>query len=221
VNHKLGTEDLLNPFRGMDLAHQITMDIRNRNPRSRNYVPVYIQIGVGFKRGVYEGRTVQREFDRVLGVFNTLGYPARNVIGVDINKDALDSWKGTGATRIHGDWNDKDILLRVKEKAMSFRFLPPLGSDSKLHAMFYMVYIDTWGGRDCLEVMDNVRATFNPQCLYNFFAFRRAFNSASVHDTIEQKFPTYKFKQTGGDAISSREGILTYPGGAMACLSRI
>jgi len=207
--NQYGTTKLHNPIRGIHLAYQVSLDMKVSRMKSNAYKPVYVQLGISTKDAEYNGNPLIRELSAVKQVLSVYDRP--QLFGVDINKDALNSWDDGSMNLFLGDWVDIDILCTIR-KMIKEKF------DAVNSTPFVICYIDSWGGLESHDIMLAVQKYLYPNTMYSFFYGRAAQSASKVVNFVDNEMNNYTTKNIHGMGI---KGIIGYSGAGMVCLKRI
>ncbi|MBC8551469.1 MAG: hypothetical protein H8D23_17630 [Candidatus Brocadiales bacterium] len=208
-------QDVKIPMRGIELVAQMLHGIRNDITR-RGCSSIYTRVVTVFGAGP-EQSTSPRELHRIIDLFNSLGINLKNIIAVDSNKDFIDSWASTGITTVHGDWNDTDVLIQVKEIAHTRKL------EESTRTAHITLYFDSFGDRTALPILKNMISILSPRRVFSFHATRSA---GTVNDYISWFKENILERYVGGKVYefadlgeaSQSNGFLTYGGCAVVCL---
>lgn len=202
------------PLRGLELAAVMQASYRSdlsRRFKSCNYDTAILVLGTSIRVSDY-----RREMHYTIEMADTLNIPRENIIGVDINLEALMSWETEGITLIHGDWNSKEVFDRIETEYSRIRTYGK--------ALYKMVYFDSWGSNEDTAITEYILNKLRPHRFFSFHATRSAGSvetRRSWYQEIINNLPLirgnkYSFANLG--ELSPYDGFLTYRTGMVACL---
>ena len=188
-------EKVIHPEKVMDVDFIVRKLVFDQ--KLRNCIPSVTVLGAGTTNSYFRDFRFDRELHRIISLFKFKGLPLENIITLDIDRDICKEWSKFGITTFNGNWFDRDIILKIKDK------LKHLENGRWRNRI---LYANTHGALKEVALYQDWLNILNPKFFLGLYAFRGAFSIDAVKHHMNSLKEYYPYDLDFG----SNKGLITY-----------